>query len=123
MTARIRRHRRLLNQIRSHATEGEGHPWSPVMVERVIQVSKVCAAVLPIAATVTYTVSGTTTLRASRERLATSLLSMSESKATARRLTLAWGVHSVEMPAIKTVDAMSAYAGKAAVTEGVHRSG
>ena len=43
---------------------------------------------------------------------------MSESKATARRLTLAWGVHSVEVPAMKTVDEMRAYAGKAAVTEG-----
>jgi len=84
----------------------------------------ICAAlrqitnVLPIAATTTYTLSGATTLRASRERLATSLLSMSESKATARRLTLAWGVHSVEVPAMKTVDEMSAYASKTAVTEG-----
>ena len=50
---------------------------------------------LPIAAVVTYTNSGSSSLRASRERPATSILSMAASVETARRLTLAWGIHSV----------------------------
>jgi pyruvate kinase len=85
----------------------------------------VCAAlqqitsVLPVAATVTYTITGSTSLRAARERLATRLLSMATTEATARRLTLAWGVHSVEVPAMTTMDTMSSYACEAVVREGL----
>ena len=46
---------------------------------------------LPVAAIVTYTSSGSSSLRASRERPAAPILSMAASVATARRLTLAWG--------------------------------
>ena len=67
-------------------------------------------SLLPIAAVVTYTTSGSSSLRASRERPAASILSMAASVETARRLTLAWGVHSVEVPAISTLDEMSAFA-------------
>ena len=57
---------------------------------------------LPVAAVVTYTSSGSSSLRASRERPAAPILSMAASMETARRLTLAWGVHSVQVPAIGT---------------------
>jgi len=53
------------------------------------------AKVLPIAAMVTYTRSGYTSLRASRERAAAAVLSISPELAIARRLAMAWGVHSV----------------------------
>jgi len=84
----------------------------------------ICAAlhqitsILPIVATVTYTVSGSTTLRASRERLATSLLSMSIDTKIGRRLTLAWGVHSIVVPEMTSVDEMSSYAREIAIKEG-----
>ncbi|MBT9526739.1 MAG: pyruvate kinase [Rhizobacter sp.] len=53
------------------------------------------ASLLPVAAMVTYTRSGTTSLRAARERPAVPVLSMTPELATARRLALVWGVHSV----------------------------
>ena len=43
----------------------------------------------------TFTVTGSTTLRASRERPEMPILGMTTSMTTARRLTLAWGVHPV----------------------------
>ncbi|HYZ34452.1 MAG TPA: pyruvate kinase [Crenalkalicoccus sp.] len=73
---------------------------------------------LPVAAVVTYTSSGASSLRAARERPAAPILSMAASPRTARRLTLAWGVHSVEVPAIGTLDEMSAQACEAALREG-----
>ena len=53
------------------------------------------ARLLPVAAVVTYTRSGTTSLRAARERPVVPVLSMTPELATARRLALVWGVHSV----------------------------
>jgi pyruvate kinase len=76
-------------------------------------------SVLPIAAAVTYTISGSTSLRAARERMATSLLSMATTAETARRLTLAWGVHSVEVPVMTSLDEISACACNTAVKEGL----
>ena len=73
---------------------------------------------LPVAAVVTYTTSGSTSLRESRERPAASILSMATSTKTARRLTLGWGLHSVEAPQISSVDEMSAYACEVAIREG-----
>ena len=46
---------------------------------------------------ITYTTSGSTTLRASRERPTVPILCITSSLATARRLAMAWGVHAVHM--------------------------
>jgi pyruvate kinase len=78
---------------------------------------------LPVAAVVTYTTSGSSSLRASRERPAASILSMATSTKTARRLTLGWGLHSVEAPQISSVDEMSAYACEVAIREGFAAKG
>ena len=75
-------------------------------------------SLLPVAAIVTYTTSGSSSLRASRERPTASILSMAADVETARRLTLAWGIHSVQVPAINSLDEMSAYACAAALREG-----
>jgi pyruvate kinase len=53
------------------------------------------AGLLPVAAMVTYTRSGATSLRAARERPLVPVLSMTPELGTARRLVLTWGVHSV----------------------------
>ncbi|BDB29643.1 pyruvate kinase (plasmid) [Cupriavidus sp. P-10] len=53
------------------------------------------ASLLPVTAMVTYTRSGYTSLRAARERPVVPVLSMTPDLATARRLALVWGVHSV----------------------------
>jgi pyruvate kinase len=61
---------------------------------------------LPVAATVTYTSSGFSTLRAARERPEAPILSLTPSVDTARRLSLVWGVHSVQTPDIQRVQEM-----------------
>jgi pyruvate kinase len=84
---------------------------------------RLATSLLPIAAVVTYTTSGSSTLRAARERPAAPILSMAASPQTARRLALAWGVHSVAVPAISTLDEMSAFAVQAARKEGFAAEG
>lgn len=54
-----------------------------------------CAHTLSAAAIVTYTNTGSTTLRAARERPDVPILCLTPNLDTARRLTLAWGVHPV----------------------------
>src|ERR1041384_5705803 len=56
------------------------------------------AAILPVAALVTYTAAGATALRAARERPAAPILSLTPDMATARRLALVWGTHAVHVP-------------------------
>ena len=53
------------------------------------------AETIGAAAIVTYTTSGSTTLRAARERPDVPILCLTESEATARRLVLVWGIHGV----------------------------
>ncbi len=54
------------------------------------------AETLPVAATVAYTSSGATTLRVAHERPRAPILSMTPVAAAARRLSLVWGVHSIQ---------------------------
>ena len=53
------------------------------------------AETIGAAAIVTYTTSGSTTLRAARERPDVPILCLTENRATARRLALVWGIHGV----------------------------
>lgn len=65
------------------------------------------ASLLKPAATVAYTASGFSALRASRERPDTPVLALTPDLAIARQLTLAWGVHPFCFPAqLDDVDAM-----------------
>jgi len=54
------------------------------------------AQTVSAAAIVTFTSSGSTTLRCARERPTVPILGLTPVAATSRRLTLAWGVHSVQ---------------------------
>ncbi len=56
------------------------------------------AGLLEPAATVAYTASGFSALRASRERPPTPILALTSQPETARRLALAWGVRPVHFP-------------------------
>ncbi|SKA36786.1 pyruvate kinase [Enhydrobacter aerosaccus] len=55
-----------------------------------------CAHTLGAAAIATFTNTGSTTLRAARERPDVPILCLTPNLNTARRLTLAWGVHAVQ---------------------------
>ncbi|CAN7556588.1 pyruvate kinase [Duganella sp. LjRoot269] len=74
-------------------------------------------------ATVTYTSSGHTSLRAARERPTAPILSITPNLSTARRLALAWGVHSTVSPDVRNVDRMVAAACQAALREGFGQPG
>ena len=81
------------------------------------------AGMLPVAAIVTYTSSGSTSLRAARERPTPPILSMTPNLATARRLALVWGVHSVHTDDVADVPAMVERAMACARREGFAKPG
>lgn len=64
------------------------------------------AETLGLSAIVTYTASGTTGLRAARERPQVPIIALSPVLATARRLSLAWGMHCVVSPDATDLDDM-----------------
>ena len=71
------------------------------------------------AAIVTYTTSGSTTLRAARERPEQPILGVTSELATARRLSLTYGVHSVHTADVRDFDEMVRKAVAAAALEEV----
>lgn len=81
------------------------------------------AGLLPVVVIVTYTTSGSTSLRAARERPLPPILSMTPSLHTARRLALVWGVHSVLTPDVSTVSEMVEQACRRAVEEDFAKKG
>ena len=76
------------------------------------------AGLLEPAATVAYTSSGFSALRASRERPVAPILALTPQPATARRLALVWGVHAVPFEEVHDVAEMVEHAARAASTLG-----
>ena len=72
---------------------------------------------------VCYTGSGQTSLRAARERPESPILSLTPNVATARRLALAWGVHSVHTQDVSNAEEMTEVARQLARREGFARPG
>ena len=72
---------------------------------------------LHAAAIVCYTSSGHTSLRAARERPESPILSLTPNISVARRLALAWGVHSVHIGNVSDVDQMTETACEVARSE------
>ncbi|KRB93091.1 pyruvate kinase [Noviherbaspirillum sp. Root189] len=89
----------------------------------------ICAAlrsvtqILGARVTITYTTSGHTSLRAARERPAAPILSITPHLSTARKLALAWGVHTTVSPDVRSVDEMVAAACRTALREGFAQPG
>ena len=81
------------------------------------------AETLNLAAIVTYTASGTTGLRAARERPRTPIIALSPILATARRLTLTWGCHCVVTEDADDLDDMVDRACRIAFEEGFGKPG
>ena len=81
------------------------------------------AALIAPAATITYTASGFTSLRAARERPAAPIVSLTPQVSTARRLALVWGVHAVLVDQIHDVSEMIRCANRTAVIEGFAGAG
>jgi pyruvate kinase len=77
------------------------------------------ADTLGAAAIVSFTSSGTTALRAARERPSVPIVAMTPNLGTARRLALLWGAHCVHSPDIRSFSDMVEKAVRAAHREGV----
>ncbi|KAA3621554.1 MAG: pyruvate kinase [Proteobacteria bacterium] len=84
----------------------------------------ICAAmsrvveIMPIKVAITYTDSGSTALRAARERPRIPILCLTPYQATARRMQLVWGVHAEIAVAADDVDTVVATACSIAAREG-----
>jgi pyruvate kinase len=72
------------------------HDPEPTAADAISAAARQVAHTLSAAAIVTYTSSGSTTLRAARERPDVPILSLTPKLATARRMPLVWGVHPVQ---------------------------
>ncbi|GAC1034322.1 pyruvate kinase [Pseudomonas sp. No.21] len=81
------------------------------------------SSILPVATLVNYTESGSSSLRASRERPKAPILSLTPSLETARRLTVAWGVYSVVNQRLDKVEDVTGTALEIARAQGMARSG
>jgi pyruvate kinase len=81
------------------------------------------AHTLSAAAIVTYTTSGSTTLRAARERPEVPILCLTSKRETARRLALVWGTHCIETSDVSSFSEMVDKACRIALAEGVAKAG
>jgi pyruvate kinase len=72
---------------------------------------------------VSYTSSGSTALRAARERPSVPILALTSSRATARRLAILWGAHCVSTADIHSFREMAEKAGRVAANEGLAQAG
>jgi pyruvate kinase len=81
------------------------------------------AHIVSAKATVIYTHSGSSSIRASRERPEAPILSLTPKLSTARRLALVWGVHSVCTSETADINSMTDLACKTALDEGFAKPG
>ena len=81
------------------------------------------AETLHLAAICSFTASGTTAMRAARERPQTPVIALSPVLATARRLSLVWGLHCVVGEDRPTLDSMVDRACQVAYEEGFAKPG
>ena len=73
--------------------DAEHPPAEPTEADAITAAARAVATTVSAAAIVTFTSSGSTALRASRERPEMPILGLTTNMITARRLTLTWGVH------------------------------
>ncbi len=81
------------------------------------------SAILSVAALVNYSESGASSLRASRERPMAPILSLTPSLATARRLTVTWGIYSVVNERLRKVEEVTSTALEIAQAQGMAKRG
>ena len=98
----------------------DGAPTSPTptAADAISDAMRHIAQTLSVVAAVTYTKSGSSSLRAARERPCSPILSLTPHMRTARCLALVWGLHSVLSEDVDHVEEMVDQACRTAVTEG-----
>ena len=95
----------------------------PSVADAIAAAARQVASTVGAMAICTFTASGSTALRAARERPEAPVLSMTPTEATARRLAVVWGVHAVVSPDTHTMTETVARATRLAPQEGVAPAG
>ncbi len=95
----------------------------PSVADAIAAAARQVAATVGAKAICAFTASGSTALRAARERPDAPVLSLTPSDATARRLAVVWGVHAIVSPDTHTMTETVARATKLAQQEGFAPSG
>jgi pyruvate kinase len=93
------------------------------MADAVSAAAAQIAHTISAAAIVTYTTSGSTTIRAARERPEVPILCLTSRIETARRLSLVWGVHAVHTADVRSFSSMVEKAARIAAQEKFARHG
>ncbi len=87
--------------------------------DAITSAAKQVVATIGAAAIITYTTSGSTTLRAARERPHVPVIGLTSKLETARRLSLSFGVHAVNTEDVKNLGEMVQKAVKIALRDGI----
>jgi len=98
-------------------------PPQATAADAITLAARAVAETIAAACIVTYTSSGSTAQRASRERPAVPILCLTGRTQTARRMTLSWGVQCYFSHDVSTIDEMVGYAQESAKTAGIATSG
>jgi pyruvate kinase len=98
-------------------------PPEPTAADAITAAAGQVAHTISAAAIVTYTTSGSTTLRAARERPEAPIVCLTSNLSTARRLAIAWGVHPVHTADVANFNDMVAKACEMAKTVGIAKDG
>ncbi len=98
-------------------------PGRAGIADAVCSAMRCAVSMVHASAIVCYTRSGQTSLHAARERPECAVLSLTPVEATARRLAVVWGIHSVRIEGVSNVNEMSDLACEAARREGFAQPG
>ena len=122
----------MMNRIILEAEEDEAYQSSiasnqnvvePTVSDAITLAARQVAETVSANCIVTYTTSGSTTLRAARERPTVPILCVTSSLAAARRLAIAWGIHSVHIEQEERFSAVVKRAVDISETQGFASSG
>ena len=105
------------------STGSEQNVVEPTVSDAITLAARQVAETVNANCIVTYTTSGETTLRAARERPTVPILCVTSSLSTARRLAIAWGIHSVHIDQEERFSTVVKRAVDIAETQGFASSG
>ena len=103
--------------------EADRHAPEATAADAITAAARQVAGTISAAAIVTFSSTGSTTLRCARERPAVAIIGLTPRADTARRLALAWGVHSLQTEDLHTFRDMVVTAVAAVKNEGFAETG
>ncbi len=103
--------------------QAEHHDPEATSADAITAAARQVAKTISAAAIVTFSSTGSTTLRCARERPGVPIIGLTPRPDTARRLALAWGVHSVQIDDLHSFSEMVTKAVASASREGFAKPG